>query len=94
MINIQHVRQISAAELNRVVHGTAGSVTHACGRSGTAAFNAIAGDDILSRCGISSEAFSIMVDVQAFFAGDEHALEVELWGLWQVRVPVYCSKRI
>ena len=94
VINIRHVRQISAAELNRVVHGTAASVTHACGRSGTAAFNAIAGDDILSRCGISFEAFSIMVDVQAFFAGDEHALEVELWGLWQVRVPVYFAKRI
>ncbi len=25
-----------------------------------------------------------MVDVQAFFAGDDDALEVELWGLWQV----------
>jgi hypothetical protein len=32
------------------------------------------------------EAFGIVVDVLAFFAGDEQALELELWGLWQVRL--------
>ena len=76
--------QISSAELIRVMHGTSVAVTQACGRSALAAFNAISGDDILSRCSISFEALSIMVDVLAFFAGDEHALEMELWGLWQV----------
>jgi hypothetical protein len=67
-----------------VLRSTSSIVTQACGRSGIAAFNAIAEDDILSRCSISFEVLSIVVDVQAFFAGDEHALEVELWGLWQV----------
>ena len=67
-----------------MLRSTSSIVTQACGRSGIAAFNAIAGDDILSRCSISFEVLSIVVDVQAFFAGDEHALEVELWGLWQV----------
>ena len=67
-----------------MLHGAPASVTQACGRSGIAAFNAISGDEVLSRCGVSFEALSIMVDVQAFFAGDEHALDLELWGLWQV----------
>lgn len=74
---------ISSAELIRALHGASSSITHACGRSGAAAFTAIAGDDVLSRCTISFEALSIIIDVQAFFAGDDNALEVELWGLWQ-----------
>jgi len=77
--------QISSAELIRVLHGTSASITQACGRSATAAFTALAGHAVLSRCAFSFEALSIMVDVQAFFAGDDQALEVELWGLWQVR---------
>ena len=67
-----------------MLRSTSSIVTQACGRSGIAAFNAIAGDEILSRCSISFEVLSIVVDVQAFFAGDEHALEVEHFGLWQV----------
>ena len=77
--------QISSAELIRVLHGASASITQACGRSATAAFTALAGHAVLSRCAFSFEALSIMVDVQAFFAGDDQALEVELWGLWQVR---------
>jgi hypothetical protein len=76
--------QISSAELIRVLHGASNIVIQACCRSGTAAFNAISGDEILSRCSISFETLSIVVDVMAFFAGDENALEMELWGLWQV----------
>jgi hypothetical protein len=78
--------QITSAEIIRVLHSAATSITNACGRSGAAAFNAIAGDEILSRCSMNLEAFGIVVDVLAFFAGDEQALELELWGLWQVRL--------
>ena len=46
---------------------------------------------MLSRCCVSFEALCIMVDVQAFFAGDEQTLELELWGLWQVCARARCA---
>jgi len=46
---------------------------------------------VLSRCCVSFEALCIMVDVQAFFAGDEQTLELELWGLWQVCARARCA---